>query len=123
MSEEVRQIQPWDPEIREEWLRETSEPEIRNVGANTIDVPGGTSGWQVSVWAMEFVRSDPLETEFRQRITDALRQVSGVISAEEQDREIWFVIGTPAGKSLVEAAAQVVDDLADRTRTYLHGDI
>lgn len=29
---------------------------------------------------------------------------------------MWFVIGTPSGKALVEAVAQVVDDLSDRAR-------
>ena len=89
------------------------------MSASSIDPPDDTSGWQVAVWTMEFVRSDPLEAEFRQRITDALRQVSGVTRAEEQDREQWFVTGRPSGKALVEAAARVVDDLADRTRTYI----
>jgi Transposase DDE domain group 1 len=36
------------------------------------------------------------------------------------DIEQWFVTGTPSGKALVEAAAQVVDDLVDRIRAYLN---
>jgi len=46
-------------------------------------------GWHLAVWAMEFVRSDPLETELRQRIARALQAVTGITSAEEQDRELW----------------------------------
>lgn len=118
MSEEVRQIQPQDSEIQEEWLRETGEPDIRAVGACRVDKIGG---WQVFVSVMEFVREDPLESELRQRITTALRSVPGVTSADEEDRELWFVTGTPSGKALAESAAHVVDDLADRTRAYYGG--
>ena len=118
MSEEVRQIQPQDSEIQEEWLRETGEPDIRAVDACRVDKIGG---WQVFVSVMEFVREDPLESELRQRITTALRSVPGVTSADEEDRELWFVTGTPSGKALAESAAQVVDDLADRTRAYYGG--
>jgi hypothetical protein len=116
VSDTVEQIQPADDEIGEEWRRLTDEPKVRGVGAARIDHIGG---WQVDVWVMEFVRSDPLESELRQRITSALQAVSGVTSAEEEDRETWFVTGTPAGQALVAAAAQVVDDLADRTRAHV----
>ena len=119
MNEEIRQIQPLDPEIGEEWLRETDVTEIRNVSASSFEWPSGISGWQVAVWAMEFVREDPLEAEMRERVTEALRRVSGVTSADEQDRETWVVIGNPSGRALVEAAAQVVDDLADQLREYM----
>ena len=120
MNEEIRQtLGSAGSGFREAWLRETDEPGIRNVDANSVDDPGDISGWQVAIWAMEFVRDDPLEAELRQRITDALRQVSGVTSAEEQDREHWFVTGNPSGRALVEAAARVVDDLANQTRAYM----
>jgi hypothetical protein len=42
-------------------------------------------------------------------------------SAEEQDRETWFVTGNPLGKALVEAVARVVDDPAERTVAYMCG--
>jgi hypothetical protein len=115
VSDDVRQIQPEDDEIAEEWLRETDEPLVRGVSAARIEE---MSGWLVSVWAMEGVRSDPYETEFRQRILAALRSVAGVTGAEEHDREDWFAGGHPSGKALVEAVAAVVDELADRTRAH-----
>jgi len=115
VSDEVRQVQPDDDEIAESWLRETGERELRAVEANRIDEIGG---WQVTVWVMEHVRSGPLEAELRQRIAAALQGVRGVTSVEEQDREMWFVTGAPAGKALAEAAAMVVDELAGRTRAY-----
>ena len=61
---------------------------------------------------MELVRHDPLETDMRRRMATALRAVNGVATADEQDREVWFVTGTPSGKELTEAAARVVDELA-----------
>lgn len=85
MSDEIRRIQSQDPEVQE-----------------------------VFVCVLEFVRPDPLESEFRQRIVAALRGVAGVTSADEHDREMWFVTGAPSGKSLIEAVALVVDDLAER---------
>jgi hypothetical protein len=116
MSNDVEQIQPADPEISEERLRRTAEPDIRAVSAARIDTIGG---WHVNVWVMQLIRSDPLESELRQRMADALGAVSGVSGVEEQDRDLWFVTGIPSGKALVEAAAQVVDDLADLTRAYV----
>jgi hypothetical protein len=115
VGDDVEQIESPDPELEEVWQRLTSEPEIRAVSASRWDAIGG---WQVAVSAMEFVHDDPLETELRQRIATALRAVSGVASAEEQDNEKWFVAGNPSGKALVEAAVQVLDDLADRMRAY-----
>jgi hypothetical protein len=42
--------------------------------------------------------------------------VNGLAMADEQDREVWFVTGTPSGKELTEAAARVVDELASEIR-------
>ncbi len=118
MSDEIRQIQPQDPAVQEEWLRETDEPDIREVHAARIDEIGG---WLVTVSVMEYVSEEPLESDLRQRIAAALRNVTGVTSADEHDRETWFVTGTPSGKALIEATARVVDDLAERTRAHLGG--
>lgn len=120
-SEAVLQVQPADDEVREEWIRKTDDPGIRNVSAVSVTPPGDSSGWQVAVWVMEFIRADPLEAEVRRRIADALRRVSGVTSADEQDREQWWVTGTPSGEALVRAAAEVVDDLEDRIRAFMYG--
>ncbi|MES9540612.1 MULTISPECIES: hypothetical protein [unclassified Actinomadura] len=116
MSDDVQQVQPLDSGIAEEWIRKTDEPHLRAVSASKL-----RSGplWSVSVWVMEFIRTDPLESELRRRIADALSGVSGVTGVEEEDREVWTVIGTPTGRALVEAVAQVVDDLAPRTRNSL----
>jgi hypothetical protein len=116
MSDVIEQVESIDPEIDELWMRTTDEPDIRAVSAHRSDNIGG---WQVAVWVMEFVHSDPLEDELRQRITRALQSVTGVTSAAEQDNEKWFVTGTPSGKALVEAAVQVVDDLTERIRAYV----
>jgi hypothetical protein len=115
VSDEIRLITSEDPAIIEEWLRETDEPNIRGVSACRIE---DTGSWQVTVCAMEFVRGDPLETELRQRVITALRTVGGVTGAQEQDRETWFLTGNPSGRALILAAAEVVDDLAERTRAY-----
>ena len=77
--------------------------------------------WNVTVAVMEFVREDPLESELRRRIAAALLSVDGVETAEEMDKEVWFVTGTSSGEALVRAAAEVVDDLAGQTRVYAGG--
>lgn len=118
MSDEIRRIRSQDPAIQEEWLRETDEPDIRDVDVCRVDEIGG---WQVIVSVMEYVREDPFEYDLRERIAAALRDVTGVTSAGEQDRETWFVTGAPSGKALIEAVARVVDDLDERTRAYLEG--
>lgn len=114
MSDRIQQVQPQDPEIQEEWLRETDDPEICDMGACRVDEIGG---WLVFVCVMEYVRTDPLESGLRERIAAALRGVAGVTSVGEHDREQWFVTGVPTGEALIEAVARVVDDLAERART------
>ena len=113
---EVRQVVADDAD--EAWERVTGEPDVRGVEAGRFDFAGG---WNVTVAVMEFVREDPLEGELRRRIAAALRSVGGVETAEEMDREVWFVTGTPSGDALVRAAAEVVDDLAGQTRAYAGG--
>jgi len=65
------------------------------------------------------LREDPLEAELRERIDSALRGVDGVVDVAEEDREVWYVAGTPSGETLLRAAVQVVDDLADSARSYI----
>lgn len=103
----------------EGWERlRDDQPELRNVEA----IREG-SGWQVHVWVAEYVREDPLESELRQRMTQALQAVPGVTSVIEEDREIWSVEGNLAGNLLVQAAAEVVDDLAERTSACVYGEL
>ncbi|NKZ08860.1 hypothetical protein [Actinomadura latina] len=114
MSDDIQQIQPLDSGITEEWARNTDEPDLRAVSAAKLrEGPW----WSVGVQVMEFIRAEPLESELRRRIAAALTSVSGVADVEEEDREVWTVTGDPTGKALVEAVAQVLDDLAHRTRT------
>ena len=117
MDDYIAQIKPEDDELEEEWLRSTGEAEL-NVSACKI---ADEAAWQVTIWAMEYVRSEPLEGELRHRITQALQGVSGVSGAEEQDGEQWWVEGSPTGRALVAAAALVIDEFADRIRAYLSG--
>ena len=123
MIGDVRQVQADD--TGESWERVTDEFSLRWVGADRIDAASGwnvtltRSGWNVTVAVMEFVREEPLEGELRRRIEAALQSVEGAETAEEMDREVWFVTGTPSGEALVRAVGEVVDDLADQTRAYV----
>ena len=115
MIGDVRRIQVDDAD--EAWEREVDD-EVRAVEAYRIDFVGG---WQVMVEVMEFVREEPLEGELRRRIAAALRSVEGVETADEEDTEVWFVTGAPAGEALVRAVGEVLDDLADQTRSHARG--
>ena len=116
MSDDVQQVSPPGPE--EAWERLTDDPDVRGIETVRLEEIGG---WQVTVCAMEFVRDGTLETDMRKRLADALRAVNGVAMADEQDREVWFVTGTPSGKELTEAAARVVDELAGEIRAAMRG--
>jgi len=114
VNEPITQIEPEDDELEEEWLRQTDD--ARTVSADKI---ADEDSWQVAIWAMEYVRDEPLEGEIRRKVTQALQAVPGVTNAEEQDREQWWVTGTPTGPGLVAAAAQAIDEFADRLEEYL----
>jgi hypothetical protein len=115
---EPREATPDDPEIAEEWVRETSEPDVLDVGASRWVEPE-TWPWRVWVAAAEFVRNEPLESTLRKRMDEELRAVAGVIDVAEEDRGFWAVAGDPTGAGLARAAALVVDELATRVRKEL----
>ena len=115
VTEEVRQaaLDADEESVDEIWERLTDEPLIRGVNSGRW-ADDGT--WQVTIWVQEFFRSDPLGIELRERVVSALRSVEGATSVIEHDNESWDVYGTPSGEALTRAAANVVDDLADRLR-------
>lgn len=119
MTEEVRQVAlpAEDDSCDEAWERLTDEPFVRGVNSGRW-ADDGT--WQVTIWAQEFFRSDPLGIELRERLVSALESVEGATRVTEHDNESWDVYGTPSGEALTRAAARVVDDLADRLRQAMH---
>jgi len=118
VTEEVRQVALAGDEgdCDEAWERLTDEPSVRGVDSSRW-ADDGT--WQVSIWAQEFFRGDPLGMELRERVVRALESVEGVIRVAEHDNESWDVYGTPSGEALARSAANVVDDLAGRLRPAL----
>jgi hypothetical protein len=118
-AREVRQIEPADGEIREEWVRLTSEPDSGGVGAHRLGEELRPWEWYVTIWAMEFVRAELLESELRRSVDRALRAVPGVQDVREEDREVWVVAGSPTGDALTQAAAELVDEYLDRIRAHI----
>jgi hypothetical protein len=108
-----------DEEILEEWSRVTDESDLFGVYAVRSEAEGPWQ-WQVIVAAMEFVREEPLESQLRTAITAALKTVSGVTQAQEEDREVWIVDGSPLGPSLVEAVANAIDGLAAELTEFMN---
>jgi len=113
----VRRIEPLDEEIAEEWSRDIASGKDKSVHGVGAHRAGGI--WRVTVWAMEFVREEPLESELREAIRDALERVPGASDVDEEDREVWVVGGSPSGEALVVAVAAVVDARAERIRLHI----
>ena len=109
----VKQVQPEDDEILEEWIRVTDDEDILGVSATRI---AGEWPWSVSVSVAEFIRTDPLESELQQSIKNALTGVPGVTAVAHEDREVWIVQGSPKGKDLVRACSVALDRLSGATR-------
>ncbi len=78
--------------------------------------PGEPFDWLVTVAAREYFRDDPLGPELQRRLEHALLAVPGVTSAENASWETWYVTGQTSGEALCQAAATILDDLADRMR-------
>ena len=72
--------------------------------------------WLVTIAAREYFRDDPLGQDLRRRLESAMLAVPGVTSAENASWETWYVTGNASGEALSNAAATVVDELADRMR-------
>jgi hypothetical protein len=116
MTDEIRRAEAEDD--AEEWARSTGEPDVRDVGAWTDEE---VDGWVVDVPVQEFFRQDPLGVDLRQRMRGPLLAVQGVTDVSEHDNESWFVEGSPSGEALTRAAANVVDEFADRLRDAMQG--
>jgi hypothetical protein len=108
---EVRQIQPLDDTILEEWKRVTEDQDI--LGVNASRTNDSTWPWTVYINAAEFIRTEPLQSELHQLITDALNSIPGVIMAVHSDREVWVVQGDVSGEALIRSCAEVLDRLYD----------
>lgn len=85
------------------WVRKTPEP----------DWP-----WRFTFAALEFVRSEPLESDLRGALWTALEQVPGVTDVVSEDREVVLVAGSPAGLALITAATQVIDRFANEIEDH-----
>jgi hypothetical protein len=68
--------------------------------------------WKLTVAALEFVRSEPLEGRLRGSLKTALEEVPGVTSVTEEDREILLIGGAPTGLALTKAATEAIDSMA-----------
>ena len=109
-------------ELREYWERlPGDENYLRGVEVAAWDEPDGFE-WQVTIWAREYFRDDPLGLELQQRLEDALGAVPGVTSVENASWETWEVCGAASGEALCRAAASVVDELAGRMRVAYDAD-
>lgn len=119
MSDGVRRVDraELDDEITEGWERlPGKENYLRGVEVGSGEGLGEPFDWLVTIWAREYFRDDPLGRELQERLEGALLAVPGVTSAENASWETWYVSGRASGEAVCRAAANVVDELADRMR-------
>lgn len=105
--------------------RRTDEPEVLDYSVAPTGCDNGpqrTWTWGLYVNAMEFVRDEPLESELRGAIDEAVRSVDGVEDVVEEDREVWAISGDPDGRMLFEAIGGVIDTFAPRIRHDVSGE-
>jgi len=115
--DDIVQVPDGESSALEAWEWLTDDPYICVVEA-TLD--NESEGWQVLVGVADLLQDDALDSEFRRRVTAALASVTGVTEVVNDGRGVnWYVTGRSSGKALVAAAAQVVDDLADRLRAHI----
>jgi hypothetical protein len=114
-DDDVRQIEPADYNIQEEWIYQI-EDDVGTVSAHLVE-----GVWSVVIWSQANFRDDPLGIELRERSHAALRAVPGVTDVMEADNETWDVTGEVTGPALIRAAARVLDDMAESLRAALAG--
>ena len=114
MDDDIVRIEPADDEIAEEYVRRTDQPDLRGVDVYRI-ASLDRWHWHVALGIDGFA-PDRIEVELNERMPPALLAVPGVTEVAQESREMWLVPGTPKGEDLLWAAAQTVDQLADRTQ-------
>lgn len=107
---QIVQIPPFDQAIREHW--EVSANDIDLFGFSALCEPAMQYPWSLCINVAEFIRHEPLDTEFRTRLVAALAGVAGVTAIEEADRDVWVVAGEPEGQALVDAVLLLLLDMA-----------
>jgi len=101
----VKQIPSSDEEILEEWVNVTENEEILGVSATRSK---SEWSWTVSIYAAEYIREEPLESELYESINKALTTVPGVAAIDHEDREVWIIKGNPKGEDLVKACVNAL---------------
>jgi hypothetical protein len=106
---EVKQIEPQDGEVFEEWLRVCSKEhqDLHSVYAAKID--DEEYPWQLTFSAGEFMREEPFASELSKTITEAIMSVHGAEFTHHDDTEKFIVSGTVSGKELIEKASAAID--------------
>jgi hypothetical protein len=112
---EIKQVNPMDEEVLEEWVRVTDDKHILGVCATRTK--NSNWPWRVFISIAEYIRTEPLQSELQAAITNALNTIIGVTEARQEDREVWVVQGNVSGRTLILASSIALDSLADDTRS------
>ena len=76
--------------------------------------------WSVSVGVAEFLREEPLQSDFADAVSAGLKSVRGVRKVVQEDREVWLVSGRLiSGKKLVIAVDKALEILDASMRQHV----
>lgn len=101
----------------ERWTRTSTDGDVSALGASVSSAPGNNV-WLVFVNAAEFLRQEPLESEFRTAIVAALSAVRDVANVTEEDRETWLVYGG-SGRAILEGVSIAIDQMYPRVSAFM----
>jgi len=88
--------------------------------ARGVEVSAAGDGtWTVFVSVAEFLRDEPLESEMRTAVAQAISEVPGVDRWYEEDREVWVVLGNPDPEGLLQEVGSAVDRIGPRAQAEI----
>ena len=91
------------------WSQFTDADDVRRVHVS-FD-PDANWQFEIFIPVAEFIRDEPLESEFRARIDRAIR-ISGIADVAEEDRELWLARGQADGAAIARSVAAALDAIS-----------
>lgn len=113
------QIEEFEREGYVEWINSVDDEDRQILGVRVIQ-EDDSEYFIIFISVAEFIREEPLENEFREKIHLSLSKVPGVKAVEEEDREVWAVEGSTNGPALIKASVATLQELKPKFISYLN---
>ena len=112
-SIDIKQCDPSDEEIVEEWFRDFAKCSdqyeyLHGVSAYRVD--DKEFPWYVYFSAGSEIREEPFASKLYKVVYDAILKVEGVAEAFHEDREKFVVTGSPRGYDLIYSVSAAIDE-------------